>query len=161
MILSLQSISLLNANCKSQPAIIWIVDNQKGRRNVATPEQKEYISGKRYEAQKNINKFKGNQYTGDVQNAQNQDPSLDTTAKRQAVDEGTHEATVRRNAKFAEGVDAVREVSPQLAEKQPIGGEVQPSPFSIRSQWPRGMLVRQPGLKRYSMKYKLFYGLHR
>jgi hypothetical protein len=32
-------------------------------RNIATKEQLDYISGKRYEAQKNINKFKGNQYT--------------------------------------------------------------------------------------------------
>lgn len=103
-------------------AIIWIVDNQKGRRNVATPEQRAYISGKRYEAQKNINKFRGNQYTvecGTEQNVQNQKfvRSDTPTANKIAADEGVVGATIRRNAQFAKGVDAVREVSPDLAEK--------------------------------------------
>lgn len=104
-----------------EDAIIWIVDNQKGRRNVATQAQRDYISGKKYEAQKIINKrrdekgvFKsdaprGNDFLmGDTHNA---------TAKIQAHDEGIVERTVRNNEKFANGIDAIREVSPRLVEK--------------------------------------------
>jgi hypothetical protein len=105
-------------------AIIWIVDNQRGRRNVATKEQQDYISGKRYEAQKNINKFKGNQYTsngGDGKICHDQNAITDNirnkTAYKQGLDEGISSRAVRNNATFSRGVDAVREVSPTLAEK--------------------------------------------
>lgn len=105
-------------------AVIWIVDNQKGRRNVATREQQDYISGKRYEAQKNINRERDkkgvfisdapgdhNDHLGD--NNQKNGP----TAVKQAREEGITPISVRRNASFARGIDAVREVSPELAEK--------------------------------------------
>lgn len=101
-------------------AVIWIVDNQKGRRNVATKEQQDYISGKRYEAQKNINKFKGNQYTkesGSCDSCSNQTGGGRTAAKQSKEIGEPHERTIYDNAKFAQGVDAVREVSPELAEK--------------------------------------------
>jgi len=102
-------------------AVIWICDNQKGRRNVATDEQRKYLSGKRYEAQRNIDKFKGNQYTkesGAVEKLPNQkDTSQHPTAHRQGMDEGISDFTVRQNAKFASGVDVVREISPELADK--------------------------------------------
>lgn len=98
-------------------AIIWIVDNQKGRRN-ATKEQKDYISGKRYEAQKNVNRardekgvFKSNAPEGKGC------PLGHPTAVKQAETEGIKERTVRVNAAFAKGVDAVKEVAPSLAEK--------------------------------------------
>ena len=97
-------------------AVIWIVDNQKGRRNVATKEQQDYILGKRYEAQKNINKFKGNQYTGGGQNDADQTPR-GRTREILAAQEGIGFRTVERNEKFANGIDAIREVSPALAEK--------------------------------------------
>ena len=56
-------------------AIAWICKNQLGRRNL-TPEQKKYLIGKQYEAEKHIEKFRGNQHTlsndvGSVQNEQN------------------------------------------------------------------------------------------
>ena len=43
-------------------AIVWICRNQLGRRNL-TDEQKTYLIGKQYEAQKMTQAFKGNQYT--------------------------------------------------------------------------------------------------
>jgi hypothetical protein len=105
-------------------AIIWIVDNQRGRRNVATKEQQDYISGKRYEAEKNINRFKGNQYTeksGGIDNMHHQNddrtPHQSKTILRRAHDEGVSHFKIGQNEKFAQGVDAVREVSPELAEK--------------------------------------------
>lgn len=97
-------------------AVIWICDNQKGRRNVATKAQQDYILGKRYEAQKNINKFKGNQYTGGGQNDADQTPR-GRTREILAAQEGIGFRTVERNEKFAKGIDAVREVSPGLADK--------------------------------------------
>jgi hypothetical protein len=102
-------------------AVIWICDNQKGRRNVATPKQQEYISGKRYEAQRNIDKFKGNQYTKESGAAENQPDQMDKTqhptAFKQGLDEGIGQWKVRENARFAKGVDAVREISPEIADK--------------------------------------------
>ncbi|MFR3004290.1 MAG: hypothetical protein ACLTML_02545 [Blautia faecis] len=42
-------------------AIAWICCNQLGRRNL-TPQQKKYLIGQRYEAEKLANCFRGNQY---------------------------------------------------------------------------------------------------
>ena len=82
--------------------------------------QQDYISGKRYEAQKNINKFKGNQYTkegGCIENIGNQYTGRNATANKQAISEGVGINRIKDNAAFARGVDTVREVSPTLAEK--------------------------------------------
>lgn len=98
-------------------AVIWIVDNQKGRRNIATKQQQDYISGKRYEAQKNINKFKGNQYTEQSGSLDNLMHHRNPTAQKQAVEEGVTDFAIQANKRFALGVDAIREVSPELAEK--------------------------------------------
>ena len=46
-----------------EEAIAWICRNQLGRRNLS-PEQKRYLLGKQYEAEKKVAKiFRGNQYT--------------------------------------------------------------------------------------------------
>ena len=46
-----------------EKAIAWICRNQLGRRNLS-PEQKRYLLGKQYEAEKKAAKiFRGNQYT--------------------------------------------------------------------------------------------------
>ena len=46
-----------------EEAIAWICRNQLGRRNLS-PEQKRYLLGKQYEAEKKAAKiFRGNQYT--------------------------------------------------------------------------------------------------
>ena len=43
-------------------AIAWICCNQLGRRNL-TPQQKKYLIGQRYEAEKQTASFHGNQHT--------------------------------------------------------------------------------------------------
>lgn len=103
----------------AEDAIIWIVDNQKGRRNIATDEQKYYISGKRYEAQKIINRRRDDRglFTPSVENLPVDSRSQHPTADKIGTDMGISDFTVRQNEKFAKGVDAVREVSPELAEK--------------------------------------------
>jgi hypothetical protein len=108
-------------------AVIWICDNQKGRRNVATHEQQAYLSGKRYEAQKNINilrddkgVFKSNAparilYAPDGKEILPHNQNR--TSHYQGLEEGISSRTVEKNAAFARGVDAVREVSPEMADK--------------------------------------------
>ena len=46
---------------------------------------------------------------------QNGLPGINPTAEKQAAEEGVGEHTVRRNAKFAEGIDVIREHNPDLA----------------------------------------------
>jgi len=98
-------------------AIVWSVDNQLGRRN-ATKEQQAYNSGRRYKAMKNLSTFKGNQHTQEaaVEIPPHQDPGRHKTSESLAKTEGVHESTVRANAKFAEGIDTIRDHNPDLAK---------------------------------------------
>lgn len=102
-------------------AFEWMYKNQLGRRNL-TEKQKDYMIGKMYEARKNTSAFKGNQYTGqsgDGQNVHNQTrrEQQDGTAGQIGKEVGLDSRTVRRAGKFAQGVDALKAVSPEAAEK--------------------------------------------
>ena len=81
----------------------------------------DYISGKRYQAQRNIDKFKGNQHTvkdsGDRDNLGNQNKHETSIAGRRGKIEGVSDYTIHQNQKFAKGIDAIKEVAPDLAEK--------------------------------------------
>lgn len=101
-------------------AFDWMYRKQLGRRNL-TEEQKAYMIGKMYEARKNTDAFKGNQYTqksGDGQNVQNQSRReiKDGTAGQIGKEFGMSGRTVRRNESFAEVIDSIKEVSPKVAE---------------------------------------------
>lgn len=96
-------------------AIAWICKNQLGRRNL-TPEQKKYLIGKQYEAEKHIERFRGNQHTlssdvGSVQNEQNL-----TTGQRIAKETKTSDSYVRRAEQFAKGVDLANEYDPSIRQ---------------------------------------------
>lgn len=97
-------------------AIIWIIDNQRGRRN-ATKEQLDYNSGRRYQSAKRLEAIRDDEGKFDISDprGQNDLAATNATAKKQAASEGLGEKTVRRNAKFAEGIDAIREYNPSLA----------------------------------------------
>ena len=104
-------------------AIVWIVDNQRGRRNVATKEQLDYISGKRYEAQKNINRlrdekgvFKSSAPSRTFNEMDKIPHNKNFTAYEQAKKEGTSSRTIEKNAYYAKGIDAVKEVAPEMAD---------------------------------------------
>ena len=102
-------------------AFEWMYKKQLGRRNLSD-EQKAYLIGKMYEARKNTSSFKGNQYTeqsGDGQNVHNQTrrETKDGTSGQIGKEFGIDGKTVRRNEKFAKGVDALRAVSPEAADK--------------------------------------------
>lgn len=102
-------------------AFDWMYRNQLGRRNL-TEEQRVYMVGKLYEARKNTEAFKGNQYTdksGDGQNVHNQTrrDQRNGTAGEIGKEYGMDGRTVRRAEKFAKGVDALKQVSKDAADK--------------------------------------------
>lgn len=99
--------------------IEWMCKNQLGRRNLSE-EQRKYTIGKLYEARKNTDAFKGNQYKsgdGQIVQKQNRREQRDGTAGEIGKDYGITSRSVRRAEKFAKGVDALRDVSPDAAEK--------------------------------------------
>jgi len=97
-------------------AIIWIIDNQRGRRN-ATKEQLDYNSGRRYQSAKRLEAIRDDEGKFDTSDPRGHFDlaATNSTAKKQAASEGLGEKTVRRNAKFAEGIDTIREHNPELA----------------------------------------------
>lgn len=101
-------------------AFDWMYRNQLGRRNL-TDEQRTYMIGKMYEARKNTTAFRGNQYTsGGGQN--DADHRQGKTRDILAGELGIGAKTVERSEKFAKGVDAVRSVNPDAADKI-LGGK--------------------------------------
>ena len=107
--------------------IVWICKNQLGRRNL-TPEQRRYLVGKQYEAEKKASYNRGNQYTtpdksgcSQFGNSQNQ-----RTCDRIAQENGVSKNTVLRSENFAKGVDIVEEAVPGTREKI-LSGKVKPT----------------------------------
>ena len=102
-------------------AFEWMYRKQLGRRNL-TEAQKDYMVGKMYEARKkSVGKHTGNQYT-EMESGQNvhipdRQEIKDGTAGRIGKEFGMTSRTVRRNEKFAKGLDALKEVSPEAADK--------------------------------------------
>lgn len=95
----------------------WMYRNQLGRRNV-TDEQRTYMIGKMYEARKRTEAFKGNQHTSNFGGRQNgADQIKGKTSIAIAKELGVGQRTVERAEKFAKGVDALHEVSPEAADK--------------------------------------------
>lgn len=107
-------------------AFEWMYKNQLGRRNL-TDEQRTYAIGKMYEARK---KTAGNSTSirnadGTFQSAQiGQDGKVTTSDKNKhgvsgelAIELNIGRNTVRRAEKFTKGVDALREVNPEAADK--------------------------------------------
>ena len=112
-------------------AFDWMYKNQLGRRNLTEP-QRSYMIGKMYEARKKSHGGQGaNQYT-DLQIGQNGQSAKKTTSESIAEELGIGENTVRRAEKFAKGVDVIREVSPETADKV-LSGEIKPTRTEVAS----------------------------
>ena len=98
----------------------WICKNQLGRRNL-TEEQRALVIGMMYQAQKQTQGGdRGNQYTKPA-NGQNvslpkKNAPPDSTAGEIGKRFGMSGRTVLRAAKFANGVDALKEVSAEAAD---------------------------------------------
>lgn len=114
-------------------ALSWICKNQLGRRNL-TPQQKKYLIGQRYAAEKHVTFDLGNQYTlppcesGVVQN----EPPQNThgTRSRIATETNTSESYVMRADWYAQGVDAAEEVLPGIKEDL-LSGKYKPKDADV------------------------------
>ena len=104
-------------------AFEWMYRNQLGRRNL-TDEQRTYTVGKMYEARKNTRG--GDRRSKEFSNAQSEhlknavavtDKEAHGVSGEMAVELNIGRNTVRRSEHFAKGIDALREVSPEAAEK--------------------------------------------
>lgn len=96
-------------------AIAWICKNQLGRRNL-TPEQKKYLIGKQYEAEKSSHgakHFQGNQYSKVVNGQNDWSPQM-TTRERIAKETNTSDSYVRRAEEYANAVDLADEAVPGI-----------------------------------------------
>ena len=109
-----------------EEAIAWICWNQLGRRNLS-PEQKRYLLGKQYEAEKKAAKiFRGNQYTlakksgGDHGDNHH---SGKKTCDRIAEENGVSRASVLRASHYTRGIDIADNLSPGIKQKV-FSGEV-------------------------------------
>lgn len=114
-------------------AIIWICKNQLGRRNL-TPEQKKYLIGKQYDAEKALipNEKGTNQYTSLVGGQNDHQPKNEKTRARIARETNTTDSFVRRAECFAKGVDAAEEAVPGTRQRV-LSGEVKPTAAEIAS----------------------------
>ena len=102
-------------------ALSWICKNQLGRRNL-TPQQKKYLVGERYEAEKNTEDFHGNQYTLSVESGGDQnDHHHSKTRKKIAEETNTSEGYVQRAEYYAKGINAAEEVLPGIKNDLLLG----------------------------------------
>ena len=109
-----------------EEAVAWICRNQLGRRNLS-PEQKRYLLGKQYEAEKKATKiFRGNQYTlakksgGDHGDNHH---SGKKTCDRIAEENGVSRASVLRASHYTRGIDIADNLFPGIKQKV-FSGEV-------------------------------------
>jgi len=101
-----------------EEVLAWVDQNQLARRNL-TDEQRRYLLGRIYERQKRQG------MRSDLQLVDNLSTSSGSaaTAKAIAKSAGVNEKTIRRSAEFSKAVDAVKQISPEAAERI-LKGEV-------------------------------------
>jgi len=98
-------------------AINWIIANQLMRRNL-TEDQKCYLRGKRYNAEKKATPGQPQKECG-----QNDPISSGRTSERLAQEYDIAEATIRRDAKYAEAVDKIAASSGKKARDSILSGD--------------------------------------
>lgn len=115
-------------------AIAWICRNQLGRRNL-TPEQKRYLIGKQYEAEKashgghySERDSETGQFTVSLQNEDLRIP--ERTSAKIAEESNTSRSFVERAEKYAKGVDAADEVLPGI-RKEILSGSIKPTQAAV------------------------------
>lgn len=101
-------------------ALSWICKNQLGRRNL-TPQQKKYLIGQRYDAEKNANG--GDRKSKNVKSVGQNDPLISphVTRARIAEETNTSESYVKRADQYAKGIDAAEEVLPGIKNDLLLG----------------------------------------
>jgi hypothetical protein len=99
----------------------WIITNQLGRRNL-TDEQKSYLRGKRYrQEQKTAGAPESNK---NASKQHGQSDHVVSTSHRIGAELGVAEATVRRDAKFADAVDAITKNCGEEAKVAALAGQL-------------------------------------
>ena len=101
-------------------AIIWICKNQLGRRNL-TPQQKKYLIGQRYKAEKQI---RGGDRKSEQAKSSSQNGNLISplkTCDRIAEETNTSKNYVIRAEHFSDGIDAAEEVLPGIKNDLLLG----------------------------------------
>lgn len=109
-----------------EECVNWIIANQLGRRNL-TDEQKSFLRGKQYQAEKTA----GHGAKSGDQN----DPQK--TADRLAASHGVSAPTIKRDAAFADAVDKIEEVQ---------GPEAKAAILSGKSNLGKAAVVKAAGL---------------
>lgn len=112
-------------------AMAWIYRNQLGRRNL-TLEQKRYLIGKQYAAEKLSH---GGDRKSEAQKSSDQNDHLisaDNTRDKIAKEHDVSPATVQRAHEFANAVDIADESSPGFRE-QILSGNLKPTTKEVRS----------------------------
>ena len=112
-------------------ALSWICKNQLGRRNL-TPQQKKYLIGQRYEAEKMAHggDRKSTTAKSTVQNEQLKPKNAAVTRQRIAEDTGSSESYVMRAGWYAQGVDAAEEALPGI-KQEILTGAIKPTETSV------------------------------
>lgn len=96
----------------------WVIANQLGRRNL-TEDQKSYLRGKRYIAER---KPLGGHPKPENLNPQNADSR---TSVRLGQEYGVNHTTIERDAKFAAAVDTIAANAGEKARREILSGELQ------------------------------------
>lgn len=127
----------------------WICNNQLGRRNL-TPENKKYLIGKRYEAEKMSHggARRGSEFSTD-QNGLLKNGM--TTRQKIAKETKTSEGYVARAERFAKGVDAAEEAVPGI-KAEILSGKLK-KPESVIAD-----IAKAPVEERKSLTENLIFG---
>ena len=112
-------------------ALSWICRNQLGRRNL-TPQQKKYLIGQRYEAEKMAHggDRKSEVAKSTVQNEQLKPKNAAVTRQRIAEETNTSESYVMRAGWYAQGVDAAEEAIPGI-KQDILTGAIRPAETAV------------------------------
>lgn len=114
-------------------ALSWICKNQLGRRNL-TPQQKKYLIGQRYEAEKMAHGandgFRGNQHSCVVSDQIGHLPHGKSTREQIAEETHTSQGYVQRANYFAKGVDAAEEALPGI-KQEILTGAIKPTETAV------------------------------
>lgn len=97
-----------------EEAKVWMVDNQIGRRNL-TPDQLSYYRGAKYLSLKKVK--------GGYENVKAKGSKDGATSEQLADKFNVSESTIKRDAKFAEGLNIIARSNPKLKLKI-LSGEV-------------------------------------
>lgn len=108
-------------------AIAWICKNQLGRRNLA-PEQKKYLIGKQYEAERQARG--GDRKSEEVQSKYQNETLIEDTGTRIAKQNNVSRISVLRAYGYASAIDLAEEAVPGIKDEI-LSGAVKPTDTEI------------------------------